>query len=86
MTIKHLGGIFGRNPTFNDVTIDGGIYIGGEASGNYFDDYEQGTWTPSCIWQIRSGSATIYHDSSHMLITQRCWQHGHFAMLYRCKF
>ena len=23
MTIKHLGGIFGRNPTFNDVTIDG---------------------------------------------------------------
>jgi hypothetical protein len=21
MTIKHLGGIFGRNPTFNDVTI-----------------------------------------------------------------
>jgi hypothetical protein len=23
MTIKHLGGIFGRNPTFNDVTVDG---------------------------------------------------------------
>lgn len=23
MTIKQLGGIFGRNPTFNDVTIDG---------------------------------------------------------------
>jgi len=25
MTIKHLGGIFGRNPEFNDVTIDGTI-------------------------------------------------------------
>ena len=25
MTIKHLGGIFGRNPTFNDVTIEDGI-------------------------------------------------------------
>jgi hypothetical protein len=23
MTIKHLGGIFGRNPTFNEVTVDG---------------------------------------------------------------
>ena len=23
MTIKQLGGVFGRNPTFNDVTIEG---------------------------------------------------------------
>lgn len=42
MTIKHLGGIFGRNPTFNDVTIDGGIYIGGNTSSNLLDDYEEG--------------------------------------------
>ncbi len=28
MTIKHLGGIFGRNPEFNDVTIDGKLGIG----------------------------------------------------------
>lgn len=46
MTIKHLGGIFGRNPTFNDVTVDNGIYLGGESSGNFLDDYEEGTWTP----------------------------------------
>lgn len=58
MTIKQLGGIFGRNPTFNDVTIDGGIYIGGEASGNYFDDYEEGTWTPT-VTGTTSGSATV---------------------------
>ena len=25
MTIKHLGGIFGRNPTFNEVTIDANL-------------------------------------------------------------
>jgi len=25
MTIKHLGGIFGRNPTFEDVTIEGNV-------------------------------------------------------------
>lgn len=63
MTIKHLGGIFGRNPTFNDVTIDGGIYIGGEASGNYFDDYEEGTWTPT-VTGTGGGSATISQITS----------------------
>lgn len=29
MTIKSQGGIFGRNPTFNDVTIDGDLAVGG---------------------------------------------------------
>lgn len=47
MTIKHLGGIFGRNPTFNEVSIDNGIYIGGNTSSNFLDDYEEGTWTPT---------------------------------------
>jgi len=27
MTIKQTGGIFGRNPTFNDVTVDGDVDI-----------------------------------------------------------
>ena len=31
MTIKQNGGVFGRNPTFNDVTIDGNLIINGEA-------------------------------------------------------
>jgi len=30
MTIKHLGGIFGRNPTFNDVTIEGQLTFDGD--------------------------------------------------------
>jgi hypothetical protein len=83
MTIKHLGGIFGRNPTFNDVTIEGQLTFDGdidvnsdlkvagdiETTGNViiatsgngidfsatagtgtselFDDYEEGTWTPT---------------------------------------
>lgn len=46
MTIKHLGGIFGRNPTFNNITVDGGIYFEDGQSGNFLDDYEEGTWTP----------------------------------------
>ena len=29
MTIKQLGGVFGRNPTFNDVTIEGQLTFEG---------------------------------------------------------
>jgi len=93
MTIKQLGGIFGRNPTFEDVTIEGTLTFDGdidvnsdlkvagdiETTGNViiatsgkgidfsatsgtgsselFDDYEEGTWTPSL--SATSGSATI---------------------------
>lgn len=34
MTIKHLGGIFGRNPTFNDAEVDGDLTINGESTFN----------------------------------------------------
>lgn len=69
MTIKHLGGIFGRNPTFNDVTVDGGIYIGGETSGNLLDDYEEGTWSPVYIPQIGSFT-TMTMDISNAKYTK----------------
>jgi len=31
MTIKNRGGVFGRNPTFNDVNVDGTLSVGGTA-------------------------------------------------------
>ena len=31
MTIKNRGGVFGRNPTFNDVDVDGTLSIGGSS-------------------------------------------------------
>jgi len=31
MTIKSQGGIFGRNPTFNDVEVDGTLTVGGNS-------------------------------------------------------
>jgi hypothetical protein len=92
MTIRQNGGIFGRNPTFNNVTVDGiltvdqivektgaaGITLDGVtlkdgnvvlANGNgidfsatsgtgtseLFDDYEEGTWTPT----VTSASGTF---------------------------
>jgi len=30
MTIKQQGGIFGRNPTFNDVTVDNDLTVNKE--------------------------------------------------------
>jgi len=75
MTIKHLGGIFGRNPTFNDVTIDGPLSANdnivmangkgidfsataGTGTSELFDDYEEGTWTPTLVGSS-GGSATM---------------------------
>jgi len=77
MTIKHLGGIFGRNPTFNDVTIDGPLSMNdnivmangkgidfsatsGTGTSELFDDYEEGTWTPSVIAGAISGTNITY--------------------------
>ena len=31
----------------NNLTSTGGIYLGGTASANLLDDYEEGTWTPT---------------------------------------
>ena len=28
----------------DDITLSGGVYLGGTASANYMDDYEEGTW------------------------------------------
>ncbi len=30
-----------------DVTLSGGVYLGGTGSANYLDSYEEGTWTPT---------------------------------------
>ena len=35
------------NLRWKDLYLSGGVYVGGTANPNYFDDYEEGTWTPS---------------------------------------
>jgi hypothetical protein len=32
---------------FNNLSLSGGVYLGGTGSANYLDDYEEGTWTPA---------------------------------------
>jgi len=33
--------------TVDDITLSGGVYLGGTGAANYLDDYEEGTWTPA---------------------------------------
>lgn len=32
---------------FRNLRLSGGVYLGGQGSANYLDDYEEGTWTPT---------------------------------------
>jgi hypothetical protein len=34
---------------FKDLYLSGGVYLGGTGSANKLDDYEEGTWTPTCV-------------------------------------
>jgi len=69
MTIKKLGGIFGRNPTFNEVTIDGPITANGNivmANGKGIDfSATSGTGTSELFDDYEEGTYTVsLHDSS----------------------
>jgi hypothetical protein len=35
------------NLTAADLTLSGGVYLGGTGSANHLDDYEEGTWVPT---------------------------------------
>jgi len=50
-----------RIDSSGDVTIGGGIYLGGTAAANLLDDYEEGTWT--MIYSSETGSfGSITYD------------------------
>ena len=44
--VDTTGATFTGGVTGTDVTLSGGLYVGGTGSANYLDDYEEGTWTP----------------------------------------
>ncbi|MGB4113691.1 MAG: hypothetical protein WBK15_11705 [Yoonia sp.] len=37
------------SPTFADLTLSGGVYLGGTGAANKLDDYEEATWTPTFV-------------------------------------
>jgi hypothetical protein len=44
---------------FKDLYLSGGIHLGGTAAVNKLDSYEEGTWTPSFIFDV-GGSGIVY--------------------------
>ena len=44
---------------FKDAYLSGGVYLGGTGAANKLDDYEEGTWTPTC------GVGTVSNTESH---------------------
>lgn len=51
---------------FKDLHLSGGIYVGGQSSANYLDDYEEGTWTPTDV----SGAGITGFNISHNQYTK----------------
>ncbi len=64
MSIKQNGGVFGRNPTFNDVTIEGQLTFEGNIDIDSDITWEDGK---KALFGD-SGDLQIYHDSSDSYI------------------
>jgi len=52
------------NSRFKDLYLSGGVYVGGTVAANKFDDYEEGTWTPT----IGTGSIGSVNDATYTKI------------------
>jgi hypothetical protein len=63
MTIKHLGGIFGRNPTFNDAEIDGSLNVDNDTL--IVEDGKVGIGTsPTTLLEVKSGTSPVVQISN----------------------
>ena len=59
------------NLTAADLTLSGGVYLGGTGAANYLDDVEEGTWTPT----VNAGSVVTLTGSYvkiGKLVTLQC--------------
>jgi hypothetical protein len=43
-----LGTTTAGSASAGDLVVNGGVFLGGTATANELDDYEEGTWTPIC--------------------------------------
>lgn len=91
MTIKHLGGVFGRNPTFNDVTIEGQLTFEGNIdvdSDITWDDNKKALFGDNADLAIysdgtqsfitESGPGRLYIGGTHLSITNASGTKNYF--------
>ena len=63
-----------------DVTASGGVYLGGTASANYLDYYEEGTWTPNLVNNL---GTPLFVDNNLTIINPRYVKAGKLVF-YSC--
>jgi hypothetical protein len=70
MTIKQLGGVFGRNPTFNNVTIEGTLTFDGDIDINSDLTISGNLYLPDNSKAIfgNNDDLQIYHDGTDSII------------------
>jgi hypothetical protein len=69
MTIKQNGGIFGRNPTFNDVTIEGEIESSGDIIVGSAGRIGVGDTNPVNGYVTVRGESTVGTKNGHIMLT-----------------
>jgi hypothetical protein len=65
-----IGGTTPAAITGTDLTLSGGVYLGGTGSANKLEDYEEGSWTPTCAQasiSIVSARYTKIGDIVHLI-------------------
>ena len=60
-----------------DLTLSGGVYLGGTAAANKLDDYEEGTFTPTLITGTVSTSYGFYTKIGNTVIARM--EYGNFS-------
>ena len=57
-----IGGTTPAAITGTDLTLSGGVYLGGTGSANKLEDYEEGTWTP--VFAFNGGTSGQTYNTS----------------------
>jgi hypothetical protein len=68
--VAKAGGTMTGALTGTDLYLSGGAYLGGVGASNKLDDYEEGTWTPTCAQasiSINSARYTKIGDIVHLI-------------------
>ena len=68
------GATFTGAVTGTDLTLSGGVYLGGTGSANKLDDYEEGTWTATLTttgtaFTTTSNTATCHYTKIGRMVT-----------------
>lgn len=83
MTIKQNGGIFGRNPTFNDVDVEGNLTTSGTitvaADSISGDAINGGTATPTTVTSTTGNFTTLNNGGTIPADTHGSWSHSFFG-------